>query len=311
MSRGLFLFFAMFTMCFAQAETAEEHLQKLATAVNTSNFKISFVTMQSDSELRSYVWRKSLINGAAVEHLLAQNGPHWEALRVNDTVYHIDDKGTSSAARGQLYQPLPTTLLTAPQQLESAYNFVLLGKSRISGRSATKIRIVSKDNTRFTYTLWVDTETNLMLQLLTHDLQGKLREQLQITSLEMTTQPLPFFEQFELNRFPEMAQSKTANLSPKSSQIDFQWLPVGMAITQRTTKRMAANIGLVQHILVSDGLTDVSVYVKELRATLPKQGGIIVGAENLFTVQKGRFEVTVIGKLPQVSASKLINSMSL
>ena len=108
-----------------------------------------------------------------------------------------------------------------------------------------------------------------------------------------------------------MAQSKTPNLSPKTSQIDFQWLPVGMAITQRTTKRMAANIGLVRHILVSDGLTDVSVYVKELRATLPKQGGIIVGAENLFTVQKGRFEVTVIGKLPQASASKLINSMSL
>ena len=124
-------------------------------------------------------------------------------------MYQIDEKGVSSASQGRIAQPLPTILLTAPKQLQNAYNFVVLEKGRISGRPATKIRIVSKDNSRFTHTLWLDAETSLMLQLRTHDAEGSLREQLQITSLDIASKPLAFFSQFDLTRFPEVRKERS------------------------------------------------------------------------------------------------------
>ena len=102
-------------------------------------------------------------------------------------------KGIISVSQGQLQYPVANDTPHATEQLQDAYNFVLLGKSRISGRAATKIRIVSKDNSRFTYTLWLDAETSLLLQLLTHDANRKLREQLQTTSLDIVKDHYPIF----------------------------------------------------------------------------------------------------------------------
>lgn len=287
--------------------TAEDYLQHLAEAVSSLNFQMTFVTMQSDSELRSYLWRKSNVDNQSISHLSVQNGPYWEALKIQNTVYQIGEQGLISVSQGQLQYPLPMTLLTQPTQLQDAYNFVLLGKSRISGRAATKIRIVSNDNSRFTYTLWLDNETGLLLQLLTHDQTGKLREQLQTTSLDIVKDVIPFFKQLDFSRYPALEETPALPIQP--SLVSFNWLPVGMNILQLEKKQMGADIGSVLHAVLSDGLSSVSVYIKPIARELPKEGGIDVGADNLFTVQKNQHEITVIGKLPQKSAERLIDGI--
>ncbi len=291
--------------------TAERHLALLADAVAKRNFKMTFVTMQSESQLNSYIWRKSHVDGDQMEHVSLLNGSNWEALRINNTVYYSNSQGTVAVDNGQITHPLPMNLLSEPQSLSASYDFVVLGKSRISGRTATKIRMVSKDNTRFTYTLWLDTKTHLLLQLVTHGLDGKLKEQLQITSLDILTQSDPFFTSLERANYPRTNSLDVAAAEVNLTGLKFTWLPEGMTPVLSVVKRMHGNMGSVRHIMMSDGLVDVSVYVNKLQKPLPKQGALAVGAENLLTLQKGQTEITIIGKIPLSTAERVIQSMQL
>lgn len=292
------------------SDNAHAWLGKMSTAVKSLNYTISFVLLRPGVDSEPYIWRHGVDeNGLQMEQLNLLNGPGREVVRIGDKVSYFEPNVPPYSLQStSINGPFPSELFQDPKKLVSGYDFVMVGRSRIAGRAAQQIRIVSKDKSRFGLNLWLDQETGLLLKMNMFNNDAQLLEQIQVTGLAVTKEPDPFFAKIESDMLPEIV-----NFNP-SSQVKPQWtinyVPIGMQIIKRDIRRLSGSRDLVEYVMLSDGLVDVSVYMQE--KVNGKAISNLVGtiqSDTLLTIQHGDMNVTVIGKLPAVTANAIAKSV--
>ena len=84
-----------------------------------------------------------------------------------------------------------------------------------------------------------------------------------------------------------------------------------MKQVKHDVRRLPADGGLVEYVMLSDGLIDVSVYLQQAVSDA-SQNEILgrIGSEIYLTRQQGNVLVTVIGKLPAKTANSIASSLS-
>ena len=162
------------TQRLASPKSTADWLARLSEVIETRNFQVSFVQSRADGDTMPYLWRHAVMpNGIKMEQLNLQNGPGRELIRVGDVVSVFEpDVSPYSLKSEHINGPIPSTLLHHPERLKQGYEFVSVGRARVAGRPAQQIRIVSRDNNRFSYQLWLDEDTGMLLKLNMLDLQG-------------------------------------------------------------------------------------------------------------------------------------------
>lgn len=323
MFRYLFLVFCCLSFSQTQAQTdlskptltpadaANAWLTKMASAKRNLNFQVSFVLMKPGIEAQPFVWRHGIsAEGVELEQLDELNGPGREVIRIGDKVSYFEpDRPPYSLASGYINGPLPNVLLADPMSLTDAYEFALVGRSRVSGRVAQQIRVASKDKNRFKFNLWLDQNTGLPLKINMVDLEGQTIEQIQVTDLNVTAEPDAYLTKMENTILPDTI------LLPPKAEIEQRWkldfLPTGMKQIKHDVRRLTADGGLVEYVMLSDGLIDVSVYLQQALSDA-SQNEILgrIGSEIYLTRQQGNVLVTVIGKLPAKTANSIASSLS-
>ncbi|MDU0354383.1 MucB/RseB C-terminal domain-containing protein [Paraglaciecola aquimarina] len=244
-----------------------------------------------------------------MEQLNLLNGPGKEIVRIGNRVSYFEPNMPpysliSSAING----PFPSEFFQNPEKLFAGYDFVMVGRSRVSGRAAQQIRIISKDQTRYGLNVWLDQETGLLLKLNMFNLNNQLLEQIQVTGFEVTEQADPFFAKIETSMLPAVVSIDHNSLSRSPWVINY--IPLGMTIVKRELRRLSITGQLVEYLLLSDGLVDVSVYLEERGNDNPIDN--LVGkshSDTFFTLNKGPLNITVIGKLPASTATSIATSI--
>lgn len=293
------------------AEAANAWLAKMASAKRNLNFQISFVLMKPGVEAQPFIWRHGVsAEGIELEQLDEMNGPGREVIRIGNQVSYFEpNRPPYSLASGYINGPLPNVLLDDPMSLAEAYDFALVGRSRVSGRVAHQVRVVSKDKSRFKFNLWLDQNTGLPLKIDMIDLDGQTIEQIQVTNLTVTDAPDAYLTKMETTNLPDII------LLPPKAEIEQRWqldfLPTGMKQVKHDVRRLPADGGLVEYVMLSDGLVDVSIYLQQA-STNASQNDILgrIGSEIYLTRQQGNVLVTVIGKLPAKTANSIASSLS-
>ncbi len=295
----------------SEAGNAKAWLLKMSEAKRTMNFQISFVLLKPGVDAQPYLWRHGVNEqGIEMEQLNLLNGPGREVLRVGQKVSYFEPNVPPySLAATQINGPLPNNLFDDPLSLSEGYEFVIVGRSRISGRAAQQLRIVSKDRNRFGLNLWLDQDTGLLLKLNMVDLQGQVVEQIQVTDVEVTPEPHPFFSSIDLNALPDIVRVQGNTESQYQWQLDF--MPQGMKPVKRDIHRLPLNGGLVEYMMLSDGLIDVSVYLQQANGNSRENDILLRHESNTFlTRQQGSILVTVIGKIPAQTANAIAASVT-
>lgn len=291
-------------------DSAESWLVKMANSLRSMNYDMSFVVLQPSSAVEPYRWRHAIVDGKEMEHLSLLNGPGREIVRVGNKVSFFEPNVPAYSLESDIINgPIPAILFHQPLELEDAYNFVLVGRSRISGRSTQQVRIVCKDKSRYGFNLWLDQETGLLLKMDMVDSQGKIIEQIQTTSLNVTEQPAEIFLRIEEAKLPEVVQTNAHNL--ESHQWHLDWLPEGMIEVKRDTHRLSVTGQIVDYILLSDGLVDVSVYLQQGDMAETGKNLYRHGAETYYSYHQGPLEITIVGKLPVQTADRIAQSLSI
>lgn len=290
------------------ANSAEVWLQKFKEASHTLNYQISFVVTKGNAETHPYIWRHGLVDGISMEHLSQLNGPGSEIFRIGEKVSFFEpDSVPFSLESSHINGPIPLQFFEAPLKLSKAYNFVVVGRSRVSGRAAQQIRIVSDDNSRYNTTIWLDQETGLLLKMDVMDLKDKLLEQLQVTSFSVTDEPDPYFSKIDQSRLPDISPM------PEKPNVQFGWqlnfIPSGMEVVQKDRRRLASSREVVEYLMLSDGLVDVSVYISRSVVNSKDTGWLMHGSDTLMTITSGDFMITVIGKIPPETANRIATSI--
>ncbi|WP_102795685.1 MucB/RseB C-terminal domain-containing protein [Bowmanella denitrificans] len=291
-------------------DSAQAWLDKMASALKQLNYQISFVLIQANGGFEPYLWRHAVMEGIEVEHLSLQNGPGREIVRIGDHVSYFEPNVPAYAIRSaNINGPLPVTLFRQPELLQNAYDFVMVGRSRVSGRSAQQIRIVSKDKSRYGFNLWLDQDSGLILKLDMMNLQGEPLEQVQVTSLHVTPEPDEYFSRIEAAKMPQAVH--LPDLDSTTAKWQVNWLPVGMVEVRRDMHRLPLTGQMVDYVMLSDGLVDVSLYLQVVDPGSSENGWLKYGANTLLSLQKGPVEITVVGKLPPQTASAIANSVQI
>jgi sigma-E factor negative regulatory protein RseB len=204
--------------------------------------------------------------------------------------------------------PIPSEFFQRPDKLMLGYEFIMVGRSRIAGRAAQQIRIISKDKSRFGYNVWLDQETGLLLKMNMYGQEVQLLEQIQVTGLQVTKEPAPFFAKIEPGMLPEVVSFSPSSLFHSPWKIGY--IPKGMTIIKRDLRRLSGSDDVVEYIMLSDGFIDVSVYLQEKDNN--KSFDNLVGtvqSDTLLTIDHGELNITIIGKLPAATANAIAKSI--
>lgn len=289
--------------------TSLQWLQRLSNSIQSLNYQVSFVQSRAGQETLPYLWRHAVLSdGTHMEQLNLQNGPGREQIRVGDvvSVFEPDVPPYSFNAR-MINGPIPSDLLYAPEQLLAAYEFITVGRARVSGRAAQQIRVVSRDNSRFSYQLWLDEETGMLLKLTMLDVEGALLEQIQVTAFSIMDDAHPYFARVNRSSLPVPMSVNTSQ--SRQHKWEVKYLPVGMVEVRRDIRRLSATGQLVEYKLFSDGLVDVSVYVQQAADALGSDLVLRHELNTFITLTDGNAQVTVLGEIPLQTAKEIATSL--
>ena len=297
----------------AETESAKLWLEQLSKSLRELNFTTSFVVVKNN-QAEPYHWLHGIgENSQELEIFSRLNGPRRDILRQGDIVSYIEPEQEPYSIISQSVQsPIPTIFRGDFSELEDNYRFISVGRSRVLGRVAQLVRIVAKDKYRFSYWLWLDQQTGLLLKMAILTRQGLLLEQIQFTHIEVSEQLSESLVQFQSTELPEIIK---LNNQHKNRVLAWKvdWLPQGFAVIKSNQHNLNShNQGenkAVEFMLFSDGLVEISVYVNLSQENFRAPEYASDGATMVFNHIVQGIEVGIVGDIPLATAKKIAESI--
>ncbi|MGB0834737.1 MAG: MucB/RseB C-terminal domain-containing protein [Psychrobium sp.] len=298
-----------FSLLFSSVALAEktptDWLDSMSLAHQTLNFTIPMVHLEPNSA-QTYLFEHGVSNDRQVVYIAALSGPVRHSYRVDNVVTYMEPESRPySINAAQIIGPSPAIFVGKVQHILDNYTLTMIEKGRIAGRVTQLIRLKAKDNNRFNYILWLDVETKLLLRYDLFDLNNNLIEQVQAVGLHLNERPSDNIEKLA-------AQPKHETVMLPSTAQDnwrFSWLPAGFEVKASDEHRVVNTAQNVDYLMLSDGLTQISVYVAnaqkaELPSRLQTNNGLSVA-----NFRRGLTDITVIGRIPYETALKIAQSI--
>ncbi|WP_409423710.1 MucB/RseB C-terminal domain-containing protein [Pseudoalteromonas sp. RW-H-Ap-1] len=291
---------------------AKDLLLKMANAVHTRNFDASFVVVKGKS-MEPYRWVHAKQGDIELEHLSLLNGAGLEMIRIDDQVTYFEPQSEPySLTTDSIAGPIPEVLFKDIERLSAHYDFVLGGKGRIAGRAAQLVRIESKDEYKYNYWIWLDTESSLLLKAAYVNHQGEALEQLQLTHISVTEQPASLLLEVLNRNFPTPLPANSIDEQSKANAMNWTigWLPEGFELLKSDRHKLDLNNELTDYYLFSDGFVEVSVFIQRPLPGKRLSGALTSGATTIYVHNGGNFDVSVVGNIPTMSAKAIAESVS-
>src|ERR1700722_12780915 len=203
--------------------------------------------------------------------------------------------------------PDVTLLLTGLPRIDASsagqYGVTELARTRVSGRDARVIAIVPTDQLRYGYRVWIDESTAMPLTTQLRDSHGCVLEQIIFTSLNM----LAHIPKAELEPAVDAHGYRWVRRDSEpvdSSALTVSWeantLPAGFHMTASARQMLPS--GPVEHLVFSDGLASVSVFVEMGRAdgasSAREDDAATLGTSSAYSTVAEGYRVTAVGEVP-------------
>lgn len=294
--------------------TIEKWLEKMHHAAHMINYDGTFVYDQND-ELTSMQIIHSVDATGEFERLISLDGSGREVIRSGDSVTCIlPDKKSVVVDKRRADEAFPPQFPLKIEQLSDYYNFHLNGEARVAGRVAKKLIIEPKDEYRYGHTLWIDSQTGLLLKDHLIGEKGNVVEQFMFTQINYPSKigKDRFKSDVKKKKFvwykakePEIKNKTKQSMSWKVKQ-----LPAGFVPGVARHHKMSMSAMPVEHLMFSDGLTSISVFVeKEMENSKNLVGGSKMGAVNAYGRAVDQYHVTVVGEVPQATVKMVGDSV--
>lgn len=285
-------------------------LQQMCDAMSNQSYRGTFIHLHNNKIESMEVVRRKDERGE-IEKILSLNGEAREIIRDSDVVTCIlpkSQKVTIDKARpgSQLPLALPQNL----DNIEAFYKLSLDGEDRIAGLKCDIVSLMPRDGYRYGHRIWVDKDSKLMVKSDLLDEQGIPVEQIMFTKLNVVND-LPdsaFHPQFKSDDFTRVDVGKAS--MPESAMQTLKWqltqAPQGFSLVSHS-RQMAKDSGApVEHMLLSDGMASVSVFIEPLADSQGLKGPSSMGAVHAYGSVKGKNKIVVVGEVPAATVM-LIN----
>jgi sigma-E factor negative regulatory protein RseB len=316
--RLLWLVVALATASIAWAEEPHEWLERMNHALTTRNYDGVFSHWQGGKvETLRIIHRVK--DGEVTERLLSLDGSGREFIRTGtELACYLPDKRTVLVEKrpdqGLLLGGLPTFNGSATD----VYEITALKQTRHMGRNARLIAVSPKDEYRYGYRLWIDESTAMPLRTQLCDSRGRVIEQVVFASLTLPSH-IPdsaFKPDISTEGFQWLRNNGAEPGSPQSSgSAPALWsalkLPPGFRMTARGAQMMPGSTDPVAHLVFTDGIASVSVFVESRQKNMerPVSGTARVGSASAFSTVVDGHQVTAVGEVPPETVQFIAKSV--
>jgi sigma-E factor negative regulatory protein RseB len=285
-------------------------LQKIAHAARQLNYRGIFVYQRGDHAETSRITHL-VDRGAEHEKLETLDGPRREIIRNStEIITFYADKGLVKRERRAARKLFPALLPDQLSVLAEHYRLRKGGQERIAGYDAQALILEPRDEFRYGHKLWAELSTGLLLKARMVDDRKQILEQFHFTEVAIN---VPITRDAVRPSFP-MPPQEALDSSTGSAPTDTGWMvhnqPAGFKkiMEMRRTKRSGS--GQVAHLVFSDGLAAVSVFIEPLPAAGRLSEGLSQqGAVNIYTLPMSDQLVTVLGETPPKTVMQMAHSV--
>lgn len=300
---------------FAAGEDGLAWLTKMANASRRLNYSGTFVYQHADRIETSRIVHFVNPAGGEFEKLETLDGPAREVIRTNDqvTCYLPDAKTVLVEKRSARRFPA-----LIPEQLSGVadnYTVLIAGKDRVAGYDCQVVVLEPKDRLRYGHQFCAETGSGLPLRARTFSEKNQPLESFAFTEVRLGGR---FSRDQVRSRYA--AKSKDWKVDHSALVLsdvpaDTGWTltrqPAGFKKLTELKRSIAGRTAVVSHIVYSDGLAAISVFIEPLPKTWPANSLSHQGAVNIYVRPVADHMVTVLGEAPAATVMQVANSLEL
>ena len=295
-------------------EDIEKWLAKMHHAAHMMNYDGLFVYGQNN-EMTSMQIIHSVDKNGEFERLISLDGSGREVIRSGDTVTCIlPDKKSVVVDKSKPDAEFPPMFPLKIDELSKFYSFHFGESGKVASRTTIKLMIKPKDQYRYAHTLWIDSESGLLLKDHLINDSGEIVEQFMFTQINYPAviQKQQLVSNIKSKKF---TWYQADDLTPKNNiHKSMSWkvehVPAGFVPGIKRHHKMTMSDMPVEHFVYSDGLSSLSIFVeKQMEKSKNLVGSSTMGAVNAYGRAIGEYHVTVVGEVPHATVKMVGDSV--
>lgn len=297
----------------AQAQTTPEAmalLRKIHQATQKLSYTGTFVYQQGDQAESSRITRIADAAGG-VEKLESLDGAPREVVRTRDTVScYLPDRQMVKVDRRDA-RSFPALLPDNLAELARHYVITRGARGRVAGLDCESVWLAPRDELRYGHRLCADAASGMLLKARLVDHNGDMVEQFAFTQIAIGSVPREKVKPRHAARSWRVVETAAtpANLAESG------WILSGDVPGFRKVvevRRKLRESGSAGHVVYSDGLAAVSVFIESLagRSEPVRPGLSNLGAINIVTREVANHVVTVVGEAPAASVQRIADGVA-
>ncbi len=303
-------------------------LEKMNDALESRNYDGTFFHL-SNGRIETMRVVHRVRAGRVVERLQSLDGPGREFVRNNDELTcYLPDQHTVLVEPRPDRGPFLGALPRFGADTSEYYRLEALPDARILGRNAHVIAVNPKDQFRFGYRLWLDDKTAMPLKTQLCDSRGEILEQILFARLDMPDNiaDAELAPAVKTDGMRWVRQGPTQDVASAGlAGFRASELPPGFKLTVEGNQTIGGTSAPASHLVYSDGLATVSVFIEAQPAPEGADGAARSGADTLSappmqglarvgsgyaysTVVEGH-QVTAVGEVPAQTVEFIAHSV--
>lgn len=293
---------------------ARDWLDRMNQALRTLNYEGTFIYRHGQQ-----VETMQIVHGydqsGTRERLVSLTGEAREIIRDRELLTCV-----WPASKSVLVEPrrgrsgFPSAFPEGADGSSPHYRYGVGAIHRVAGLPCRTVRIVPTDQFRYGYRLCIDEASGMLLKSEILGDGDDVIEQVMFTSIAMLDsipesrfEPITAGEDFTWHR--SEGDGETMTLPPDPGW-QIRERPRGFDLSSNVKRRMAANSEPVQHMVLTDGLASVSVFIAPAQDEDSLYEGMTAsGALNAYATVSGDYQITVVGEVPEVTLVMIGDSL--
>jgi sigma-E factor negative regulatory protein RseB len=299
-------------------------LERMSYSLEYLNYEGTLIQFQgTDAAVMRIVHRVE--NGVPTERITAMDGIGREIIRRGEEVTCIlpDQQAVLVGNRSDEQQgssPLRKQFAGDVRFDSRYYRLALAAGGKLVGRDTRVVTVRPTDGYRYGYRLWLDHATAMPLKVQVAGDDGVVVEQLLFSDISLperipasAVQPSLTIDSYTWQRSPVRALPPDG-VGPAVAVLPGAWrvdsVPPGFSLRAVRSQRSAGTTALLEHLVYSDGVASVSVFVEAgVAAAEQVEGPSRMGAANAYTTMTGGFLITAVGEVPVRTVETIARSV--
>jgi sigma-E factor negative regulatory protein RseB len=297
-----------------RAEDAAAWLGRAASAARSLNY-VGTIVFQYGGRVETSRLVHLADGGTELEKLVNLDGPAREVIRSNGEVrcYYPDAKIVRIEPRvfRNVFPSLSSQQLTALTQF---YDFRKAEVARVAGLEAQAYVFEPRDGLRYGHKFWADRETGLLLKARLINEKGEAVEQFAFSDIAIGVKLDREQVRPTWGTTPpdwQVRQGSAGDAAPQETGWVVTRVPPGFTKISEGFRTLRGKRETVAHLVYSDGLVAVSVFVEPL-SSVPghASGPLRQGGLNVYALKLDDQLVTVLGEAPAATVRQIAQSVA-